>query len=174
MLHTPAPAPTTRPAPGVRTLKLLRKLHLYFGLFIAPALLFFAFTGALQTLSLHEAAGTSYKPPAWAARLAQLHKDQNVTPRPPRSPGPAASPVTHARSASTPPPAAAPQRPPETLGSKERKHLPEKIFFLCVALGLLTSVLTGIYMAYKYERNRVLVTGLLVAGIAVPLLLLPF
>ena len=34
------------------TLKLFRTLHLYIGTFIAPALLFFAFTGALQTFSL--------------------------------------------------------------------------------------------------------------------------
>jgi len=33
-----------------KLLKYLRLLHLYTGVFIAPALLFFAFTGALQTL----------------------------------------------------------------------------------------------------------------------------
>ena len=33
-------------------LRVLRKMHLYLGVFTAPALLFFAFTGALQTFSL--------------------------------------------------------------------------------------------------------------------------
>src|ERR1700722_6393355 len=76
-------------------LKLLRKLHLYIGVFIAPALLFFAFTGALQTFSLHETTqGSSYKPPAWLATLAQLHKKQTTTvpvrrPRPAFGDGPA-------------------------------------------------------------------------------------
>ena len=52
-------------------LKYLRLIHLYIGVFIAPALLFFAFTGALQTFSLHETTrGSSYKPPAWAVMLA--------------------------------------------------------------------------------------------------------
>src|SRR6201996_2855145 len=60
------------------TLRLFRKTHLYFGLFISPALLFFAFTGAVQTLSLHEAAGSSYKPPAVLAELGQLHKKQTT------------------------------------------------------------------------------------------------
>jgi hypothetical protein len=58
-------------------LKYTRLVHLYLGVFIAPALLFFAFTGALQTFSLHETTrGSSYKPPAWAVMLGQIHKKQ--------------------------------------------------------------------------------------------------
>jgi hypothetical protein len=43
-----------------------------------------------------------------------------------------------------------------------------------VSLGLFTSTLTGIYMSYKYDRNTALVTGVLVAGVVVPMLLLKF
>ena len=58
-------------------LKYTRVTHLYLGVFTAPALLFFAFTGALQTFSLHETTHSSnYKPPAWAVTLAQIHKKQ--------------------------------------------------------------------------------------------------
>src|SRR5277367_4525806 len=58
-------------------LKYTRLTHLYIGVFITPALLFFAFTGALQTFSLHETTrGSSYKPPTWAVLLAQIHKKQ--------------------------------------------------------------------------------------------------
>ncbi len=58
-------------------LRYLRLIHLYFGVFLAPAILFFAFTGALQTFSLHETTrGSSYKPPSWAVTLAQIHKKQ--------------------------------------------------------------------------------------------------
>ena len=49
-----------------------------------------------------------------------------------------------------------------------------KIFFLFVAVGLFLSTATGIYMAYRYSRSRLLITGLLLAGIVLPLLLLPF
>jgi hypothetical protein len=49
-----------------------------------------------------------------------------------------------------------------------------KIFFLVVAIGLFTSTLTGLYMSYKFMRNKLLVTALLLAGIIIPLLLLPF
>src|SRR5580698_5464131 len=68
-----------------KILKYVRLTHLYFGVFITPALLFFAFTGALQTFSLHETTrGSSYKPPAWAVTLGQIHKKQTpiVTKRP--------------------------------------------------------------------------------------------
>lgn len=150
------------------TLRLFRKVHLYFGLLISPALLFFAFTGAVQTLSLHEVAGTSYKPPHWLAELGELHKKQTLE-----------MPVRRAQAA----PAHEGGRPDRagtsaaasvTLAGKEQQHLPLKIFFLMVALGLLSSTVTGIYMSYKYERNKVLVTGTLAAGVVVPLLLMRF
>ena len=61
-----------------RWLKSFRTLHLYLGVFTAPALLFLAFTGALQSVNLHEAArGGDYKPPAWIASIAHMHKKQN-------------------------------------------------------------------------------------------------
>ena len=49
-----------------------------------------------------------------------------------------------------------------------------KIFFLLVSIGLFTSTLTGLYMSYKFIRNKLLVTALLIAGVLIPLLLLPF
>jgi hypothetical protein len=56
----------------------------------------------------------------------------------------------------------------------QTSHLPMKMYFLLVSLSLVTSTLTGIYMSYKYSRGWWVLTGLLVAGVAVPLLLLPF
>ena len=160
---------------GATALRNARKIHLYFGLFIAPALLFFAFTGAVQTLSLHESAGTSYTPPGWLERLGQLHKDQNVAAREPRPPATGGSALARKEGAPTVATAlAAPPRSPVTLASKEREHLPEKVFFLLVSLGLFTSTLTGIFMAYKYGRSRMLLTALLLAGIVIPLALLAF
>jgi uncharacterized iron-regulated membrane protein len=61
----------------VAVLKGIRLTHLYVGVFIAPAIVFFAFTGAIQTLSLHVSAkGSTYKPASWIIVLAQLHKRQ--------------------------------------------------------------------------------------------------
>ena len=47
-----------------------------------------------------------------------------------------------------------------------------KIFFLIVSISLFTSTLTGIYMAYKYMRNRTAVTVLLLLGAVIPIALL--
>ncbi len=161
-----------------QVLKTVRQIHLYVGIFISPALLFFALTGALQTFSLHETTrGSDYKPPTWIATLAQLHKKQTTTVpirKPhlseatrldaPKSDAGASRPDKHAD-------ASIPQPSPEP---PQKSHLPMKIFFLLVAIGLFTSTLTGIYMSYKFMRSRLVVTALLIAGIIVPLLLLPF
>jgi hypothetical protein len=170
-------------------LKYTRLIHLYLGVFTAPALLFFAFTGALQTFSLHETTrGSSYKPPAWAVTLGQIHKKQTtVVPvrklPPPDKPAdqpdkpndkPTEKPTTD-KSQSTPPAAQpapnAPPKSPEAPAQKPHNALPLKIFFLVVAIGLFVSTLTGLYMSYKYIRNRTLITAILIAGIVIPILL---
>jgi ABC-type molybdate transport system permease subunit len=43
-----------------------------------------------------------------------------------------------------------------------------------VSVSLALSTLTGVYMAYKFDRKRWQLAGLLAAGIVVPLVLLPF
>jgi hypothetical protein len=167
-------------------LKYIRQIHLYIGVFIAPALLFFAFTGALQTFSLHETTrGSSYKPPAWAVTLGQIHKKQTPivpvrkTP-PPDKPTDKAAPEKaisdkpetaggHGAQPSTNAP-----KSPEAPAPKPHNALPLKCFFLLVSIGLFLSTLTGLYMSYKYIRNRALITTLLIAGIIVPVLLTIF
>ena len=180
---------TRRNSSNGALLSVVRKTHLYLGIFIAPALLFFSFTGAVQTLSLHESAGSAYTPPNWLARMGQLHKNQNILLRKPRPSVPdtafkgpeknasardlgqgTGSPIAGPLLA----PSVAPSKPPLTLAAKQRQHLPEKVFFVLVSLGLFLSTLTGIFMAYRYQRGKLLITALLLAGIVVPLLLLPF
>jgi hypothetical protein len=161
---------------GHAALRFLRKVHLYIGIFTTPALIFFAFTGAMQTFSLHETTqGSSYKPPAWIATLAQLHKKQTtvVPPRRPRQVAPEGAPGERQRGGAQQTPPQAPNSGGQAV-APQKSHLPMKIFFLLVAVSLLTSSLTGLYMSYKYSRSAWTVTGLLVAGLVVPLVLLPF
>jgi len=57
----------------------IRQLHLYLGVLFAPLVIFFAFSGALQTFTLHESTKDgSYRAPAWIATLAEIHKDQRT------------------------------------------------------------------------------------------------
>lgn len=159
----------------------LRTIHLYIGVFIAPALIFFAFTGALQTFGLQEdSRGGGYKAPHWAVVLGQIHKKQTAMVQV-RKPFPAGD----AKKALRGDDAAGPGRPQQGGGSgfapgppppaqttTVRHPLPLKIFFLIVSIGLLLSTVTGIYMALLYKRNAGLIAGLLLAGVAIPIVLL--
>ncbi len=144
------------------TLKAIRLTHLYSGVFLAPAILFFAITGGLQMFSLHETTrGSSYVPPAILVHLAQLHKKATLTvPQRKLTPAPSAAP-TPAPPPSNKPPAAA-----------QPSYLPMKIFFALVALGLVISTLSGLVMSWTYTRNKTLIAGAFLAGILVPVLLL--
>lgn len=154
-----------------RFLKACRQLHLYLGAFTAPALLFFAITGGLQTFGLHETArGSSYAPPKWLAVAAQLHKkqDMDVPARKLRPPAAPAAPAAQA-TAATPTPAARPAA--ETTAPRRGNPLPLKIFVALVALSLALSTLTGLYMAWRYTRHAGRLVAVFLAGIAVPILL---
>ncbi len=137
--------------------KLLRSVHLYVGAFTTPAILFFAFTGAIQTFGLHETNRDhpDYKPARWVAVLGQLHKKQTAV-LPVRRGGPPAQ--------GRPPAAAAP--------ASARHPLPLRVFFALVCTGLFASTLTGLALTYRYVRNNALVTGLIVAGVVVPVVLI--
>ncbi len=160
-------------------LRYVRLIHLYFGVFISPALIFFAFTGALQTFSLHETTrGSDYKPPAWAVTLGQIHKKQTpvVTKRPDKPALPADAGADkpsskHHHDDATAAPIAGTLAPPAAALAHPHNPLPLKIFFLLVSIGLFTSTFTGIYMSYKYVRNKALVTTLLAAGVVIPVLM---
>jgi hypothetical protein len=161
-------------------LRYLRLIHLYIGVFIAPALIFFAFTGALQTFSLHETTrGSNYKPPAWAVTLGQIHKKQTPIvpvrklPPPEKQADKAPAEKAQPSAASQPAPAETPKATGEA-APKSHNPLPLKIFFLLVSMGLFVSTLSGLYMSYKYIRNRRLITALIVAGIVVPVLFTVF
>ena len=149
-------------------LKAIRLTHHYLGIFIAPAVLFFSFTGFLQTYSFHETTrGSSYVPRAIFVKLANIHKKATL-PGPPRPPQPSGE--------QKPEGGPKPEKPqaPKTPPPPQSFHWPEKIFFGIVAVGLFTSTLTGLYMAWKYTRNKVLVVLIFIAGIIIPIAALPF
>ena len=151
-------------APGFFTdrplrMRWLRKAHEYLGLFIAPTLLMFAFTGALQLFGLHEAED-GYKPVPVIEKLAQLHIHQKYELRPLRPAGPPsatpkAAPVEIERA-----------EPPTPLGQTALKWL-----FLTTALGIMTSTCLGVWMAMTRLKNRGLGIALLIAGAGLPILM---
>ena len=138
-----------------------RKWHAYIGLLIAPSVLFFALTGALQIFNLHEAHG-DYKPALLIEKLSAVHKDQ-----------------VFEASHDHPPPNDA---PPARAGGAPDEHFAHdqdervaastlvlKWYFLLVALGLTLSTLLGVWMGTTQLRSKALAWTLLVAGILLPL-----
>ena len=137
-----------------RVLRVVRKVHLYSGVFLAPLILFLSFSGMLQTLNLHEATPDGkYQPAKWMLLVAQVHKNQTVE---------------LSKKAAV----AGPPRGGMSDVMRYTHHLPLKIFFVVASLALIVSTLTGVYMGYKYARRKWVVTAWWVAGIVVPLVLL--
>jgi hypothetical protein len=145
-------------APALR-LAAVRRLHSYFGVFIAPSVLFFALTGSLQIFTLHEAHG-AYRPPALIEKLGRLHKDQVFAVKP-RRPTPAKAP-----------------KPASASGADRHDADPKtatlalKWFFLFVAVSLAASTGLGLWMALAYGANRGLLWLLLLAGAVAPIVLM--
>ena len=143
--------------------RLVRQLHLYVGVLIAPSVLFFALTGALQLFTLHEAhRDTGYTPAVVVEKLSEVHIHQRFAEPPKKKrPGPAnAAPAVQARPVAAKPPAADEGVPPI------------KWVFLAVALGLVLSTCLGLWMGLTQSRDRRLALALLVIGAIVPILLL--
>ena len=142
----------------------LRQLHSYIGAFIAPSVLFFAATGSLQLFSLHEAHG-GYRPPELIVRLSRVHKDQVIALPPARGAGPQAGAHEHHDHADGPAAAHAPRAPAWSV-------MALKWVFLAVALGLFTSTLIGLWLAFTASRNRRLILALFAVGTLAPIALL--
>jgi hypothetical protein len=156
--------------------RLLRNIHHWMGVFFAPTILFFAFSGALQTFSLHENKGAGpYEPPAWIVAIASIHKDQAL-PHPKAGrhhadadadaddhdhDAPAAKPDAHADHDADAAPE--PARP---------SPLPLKIFVLLLSIGLMVSTVLGVWIALKMRAMRRLTLLLLAAGTIAPIALL--
>jgi hypothetical protein len=150
-------------------MKQIRQLHLYLGTLFAPAIFFFAFSGALQTFSLHESDDDdpNYTPPSWIVTIASIHKDQTL-------PKPHKKHDHHPEQASSD---AAPAQSAPAAALDEHEHegqspLPLKCFVLLLAIGLMTTALLGVYMALQSRNHRRTTLIMLGAGILIPIALL--
>ena len=136
---------------------LLRRIHTWIGMLIAPSVLFFATTGALQLYSLHEAHG-AYTPPPLLEALGSLHKDQKL-PAPPH-PEAAGAPAAHEH-----------HHDDDDAGPPKPATALLKIVFLGVATGLIVSTLLGLWMALQDRLRRRTNLVLLAVGVVAPLAL---
>jgi len=127
---------------------------------------------------LHEShPGDAYQAPAWVQKLGSIHKDQVLTKQHGPPPGLAGQPDRTPQSDEAHK-AAQPGPPQREGGRRNEDRGPNKLtftlkwFFLAMAVGLIFSTLLGIYMAFKFNRSRTLVWGMLFLGTAIPLALI--
>jgi hypothetical protein len=133
-------------------------------MFLAPTVIFFSFSGALQIFRLQEShPGSTYQPPAWIEKLAGVHKDQKL-PGPPK-PRPAAPPAESPAPTPSPEVAAGGVKPPAPKRSAILMW-----FFTLAAIGIIVTTVLGIIMAFRLSNyDRRLIWGLLVAGTLLPI-----
>jgi hypothetical protein len=171
---------TSRRAAPAQAMMTVRRLHLYTGLFIAPSVLFFAFTGSLQLFSLHESHG-AYRPPALIEKLGSVHKDQRFEAKAKRAapPGAAAAKAgpdeadhDHADGDHDHDKAAVASSPGKAAVAKPFKEMALKWLFLAVAVGLFLSTAMGVWMGVTFARSKPLAWVLLIAGAVLPVLFL--
>ena len=142
-------------------LRLVRQLHFWVAVFVAPSLMLFALTGMLQLFKLHEAEG-GYRPLPVIEKLGQVHIHQTYALRPVRARPPEAA----------APAAAAPARPePEETAPPLGETL-VKWTFLLIAAGMAISSVLGVWMALSNTRQRRLTLILLAAGTVLPVIVL--
>jgi hypothetical protein len=136
------------------TLRSLRQWHHYIGVFLAPAILFFAFSGLIQVLGWQDLRDP---PPAgWVSAIAGIHKHQ-MLPKP-HPAEPASKPATA-----------------QPAGDDDHDHggfTPLKVFALLVAIGLFTTTLIGLTIALGTRAMRSKALIALGLGVVVPVVLL--
>lgn len=167
----------------------VRDIHTYLGMLFAPSLLFFAVTGSLQLFGLHEVRpGRDFQPPALFQRLGMAHKDQTFAlprRRAPRKAGPPGGADAAAAAEHDDHDAQDTHEAQDTAAASHAHNAPAeakqaapwnvtalKWVFLAAALGLIVSTCLGLWVGLTFGRNRRLAWGLLIAGVAVPVLLL--
>lgn len=144
------------------TMRKLRQFHLYIGVFFAPAILFYAISGGLQTFRLQQSSGWDGAPaPQWITWMASVHTDQaKLRPEADKKP-----------EASKPKPPMDPAKAAERAAHKQAV-LPMKLFTVLLAIALSLSTMLGAAIALSMKSTRRVAVIMLAAGAVVPILLL--
>lgn len=158
-------------------------MHGYVGFLTAPMVLFFALSGMIQVLNLHQP-HDGYQPPAVVAAIANLHKDQILSrPHRPFPPGPGGLAPRDAgdekgrflgRPPPPPPPGLpgfAPPRGGDEAASPKVAVVLLKAFVLLAAASLVVSILIGLWIGLTDRLRRPVHLGLLAIGVVAPLVL---
>lgn len=129
-------------------MKQARRIHTWFGVFFAPAILFFACSGLAMTLGLHKNnPETGAEPTSWIAKLAEIHRKQSAAPIAPRA----------SKAASDKPTA------------EKATVVFFRGFVVLMCGGIVVTTVLGLWMALSSPRGRRAHWALLCIGTALPI-----
>lgn len=164
---------TARANPALRW-NAIRQIHVYLSAFVAPSLIFFAGTGALQTFRIPD----QKTAPVLIQKLARAHKDDVFAVKPPRPKRPAGEGGHNEGGAAGPdkhtmgkPGAAQPDGAPAKPKPKPATEA-VKWFFTLTSVVVILSTLLGLWMALAYHKRKAVMWALVFAGAAIPAVLL--
>lgn len=136
----------------------LRQWHHYLGMFFAPAILFFAFSGGLQVIELHESHDPAVKPAAWIVWMSDIHKHSQA--------------IDRSKFKPRPPKPEAPIGPRPPMSERHEEHFQAfKPFALALAAILFGTTLLGMTIALSSRATRRPSLIALALGVVVPLVL---
>ena len=141
-----------------QTMRRVRQFHFYIGVFLAPLIVLFALSGALQTFRLQEEKGWGGTPPVWIETIASIHTDSKL-------------PKVVVPDASKPAGVDAVKKPVKPKPAPVNK-LPMQILVVTMGVGLLLSALLGVTIALNSPATRRVSLVMLAAGTVLPILLL--
>lgn len=138
-------------------IKTIRVTHRYLGLFFAPGIIFFAFSGALLVLGTHQTSrGSNYVPARWIQEIAQMHKKQTlVLPTPKHQ-----KPVNDSGDDRAIPTKKASKTP--------RLKVTLQWFVVAMSLALVVTTFLGIIMALLYGGDWRVASVVVLLGILFP------
>ena len=148
----------SRANPALR-LALIRRLHVYVSVFVAPTLIFFALTGALQTFRIPDRTDA----PIVVQKLARVHRDDVFALKPARPKTPAGAKAEGAASAEAKPA----EKPKADLAK-----LALQWFFTLTSVAIAATAALGLWMALAHNREKAVLWVVMLAGIAAPLAIL--
>lgn len=142
----------------------VRTVHSYCAALSAPAILFFAASGLFQLFNLHkEDAATGYRPPIALQLVSDMHKNQTFSI--------SRAPAKTARRGARPRPGDSDDSSPKRSKPLSAGQLLLKWYFAFASAMLIVTVLAGLQMMLRNRRDRLVMSGLFLAGFIVPLVI---
>ena len=135
----------------VKITKIIRKTHLYLGCFFAPLIILFALSGFFIVNNLDRSTKDgSYVAPEFVKYTTRLHKY-----------------ISRCNFRKT-------TNYEATLNSKELQEncYIFKYSVIAMSIGLIITILMGLFLAFKYSRNKLLISISIFTGCAIPTIIL--